>query len=199
MQSNIAPRRETVKPLNRVSRQHAFAPQSRQSHLLGMRDLPAQRRAALKAFIDSYGHRKRNWVAIKAKVSESALRAFLAGKTTHLEERTYDSLAAWSSWTVAELKGETEKPTSDDIASRKSVTNGHHDNDLLSGIGQSAPGTDRSPESEGNEMADRLFIEILDKIDGLPPGHLHRLRVLIDKIDNTQGRAASPHLAGTAE
>jgi hypothetical protein len=199
MTGNIAPRRETVNSPIRVSRQYAFAPQSRRSHLEGMKDLPSQRRAALKAFIDSFGKRKRNWVATRAKVSESALRAFLAGKTAYLEERTYDTLAAWSYWTVAELKGETEKPTSDDILSRKSGTPRERANDLVTNLSQDAYRTDAgSPESEGHDMGDRLFIEILDKIEALPPGHLHRLRVLIDRLD-AGGASNLPREAGIAE
>jgi hypothetical protein len=199
MTGNIAPRRETVNSPIRVSRQYAFAPQSRRGHLEGMKDLPAKRRAALKAFIDSYGKRKRNWVATRAKVSESALRAFLAGKTAYLEERTYDTLAAWSYWTVPELKGETEKPTSDDILSRKSGTPRERANDLVTDSGQNAYRTNAgSPESEGHDMGDRLFFDILDKLEALPPAHLHRLRVVIDRMDVAEGRS-SPREAGIAE
>jgi hypothetical protein len=164
-----------------------------------MKDLPAKRRAALKAFIDSFGERKRNWVAIKADVAESTLRAFMKGKTGYLEEPTYEKLATWSRWTVAELKGETDPPTPEDIVSRKSGTQHEHGNDSERNISQDGYRTSDSPESEGTKMADRLFIEILDKIDALPPGHLHRLRLLVDRIDSAGGATGLPQSAGTAE
>lgn len=163
-----------------------------------MKDLPAKRRAALKAFIDSYGKRKRNWVAIKAGVAESALRAFLAGKTAYLEEPTYDRLAFWSGWTVPELKGEEPAPSSDDIVSRKSGTERERGNDFLNGAGKTHNQTVGSLESEG-EVPDRLFMEILDKIEALPPGHLHRLRLLIDRLDGTGPAQSDPRKAGVAE
>lgn len=165
-----------------------------------MKDLAAKRRDALKAFIASYGYRKRNWVAIKAEVAESALRAFMKGDTTYLEEPTYEKLATWSGWTVAELKGETDPPTPNDIASRKSRNGVGTGNDSSTLLGQDAYRTDaNSPESEGQDMGDRLFIEILDKVNGLPPGHLHRLRLLIDRLDTAEGRAVNPREAGIAE
>jgi hypothetical protein len=199
MQGNIAPRREIVNTVNRVSRQYAFAPQSRQSHLGGMTDLSAKRRAALQALISRYGRRKRNWVAIKAGVAESALRAFLKGDTAYLEEPTYEKLATWSGWTVPELKGETDPPTSDDIMSRKSGTPRERANDLVTDSGQNAYRTNAgSPESEGQDMGDRLFFDILDKLEALPPAHLHRLRVVIDRMDVAEGRV-NPREAGIAE
>jgi hypothetical protein len=164
-----------------------------------MKDLPAKRRAALKALINSYGSRKRNWVAIKAGVAESALRAFLAGKTTYIEGPTYDKLARWSGWTLAELQGETDPPTPDDIVSRKSGTPREQGNDLSRNISQDSYRTDAgSPESEGHDMGDRLFFDILDKLEALPPAHLHRLRVVIDRMDVAEGRV-NPREAGIAE
>jgi hypothetical protein len=164
-----------------------------------MKDLEEKRRARMKLFIDSFGKRRLNWVAKQSGTAESALRQYLKGTSSYLEEPTYDKLATWSAWTVAELKGETDPPTPDDILSRKTGTPHEQGNDLLSRTGKNAHRTVGSPESEG-DVADRLFIEILDKIDALPPGHLHRLRLLIDRIDSATGRSEGhPRKAVTAE
>jgi hypothetical protein len=202
MQTNIASERETVKIVNRVSRHYAVAPQSRQSLVSGMRDLEAKRRGRLKLFIDSFGRRKLNWVAGKAGVAESTLRQYLKGTSSYLEEPTYDKLATWSRWTVPELKGDAPAPSSDDIASRKSHNGTLTTNDLERNVSHSADlgASSDSHESEGEVAADRLFIDILDKIEGLPPTHLSRLKRILDRIEGAAGHsAADPQKAGTAE
>ncbi len=167
-----------------------------------MRDLEAKRRARLKLFIESFGRRKLNWVATKSKVSESTLRQFLKATSSYLEEPTYDSLAAWSRWTVPELKGEAPMPSPEDIASRKSHNGTHTSNDLERKISHSADlgASSDSHESEGEVAADRLFIDILDKIDALPPTHLSRLKRILDRIEGAAGHsAADPQKAGATE
>jgi hypothetical protein len=165
-----------------------------------MKDLEAKRRERLKLFIDSFGRRKLNWVAkqCRPKVSESTLRQYLKGTSSYLEEPTYDKLARWSGWTVAELKGEEPAPSSEVLMSRKSGTPREQGNDFLSHVGKTHNGAVGTPESEG-DVPDRLFIEILDKIEALPPGHLHRLRLLIDRLDAGGAAEARPPKAGVAE
>lgn len=163
-----------------------------------MKDLPAKRRAALKAFIDSYGKRKRNWVAIKAGVAESALRAFLAGKTAYLEEPTYDRLAFWSGWTVPELKGEEPAPSSDDIVSRKSGTEREQGNDLLTVIVQddSRGAKNGSGNHQEGDMVYQLRLDLVDRIWELPAERLEGLKKHIEAIEGAMAQLPRPHQRG---
>lgn len=145
-----------------------------------MADKVERQRAALKRFFDSYGKRSRNRVCTKAKVAESAVRAFMNGTTQYLEERTYEKLSGYSGWSIASLKGDEPSP---DSTKNPSVLN-HSSKEI--GQNQSYR-TDDGPEG-GQEMPDRLLIDIYDMILDLPPGHRRRLKRHLEAIEGAEAR-----------
>jgi hypothetical protein len=163
-----------------------------------MKDLAAKRRAALKALIDSFGNRKTNWVAIKSGVAEAALRAFLGGKTGYLEEPTYDKLATWSHWTVAELKGEDPPPSPNDILSRKSGTQPERGNDSFTMIvhDDASGARNGGGDHQEGEMVYQLRLELVDRIWELPAERLEGLRKHIEAIEMAMAQLPRPHQRG---
>lgn len=148
-----------------------------------MADKVERQRAALKRFFDSYGKRSRNRVCSKAKVAESAVRAFMNGTTQYLEERTYEKLSGYSGWSIASLKGDEPSP---DSTKTPSVLN-HSSKE----IGQTHSYRTDDGSVGGQEMSDRLLIEMLDKILDLPPGHRQRLKRHIEAIEGAESRPTS--------
>jgi hypothetical protein len=194
MAHTFAPRREIVKPKIRVSRQYAVAANPAVRHVARMKDRVERRQERLRAFVASFGDRKRNWICRQSGASESALRAFENGESQSLEEKTYDKLSEWSGWTVAELKGDAPIPSRQDILSRKTGTQQEQGNDSLRRKGQDTHKTADGPNSEEDAMPDRLFVEIMDRIDSLPPAYVSRLRRYLDRID--KDASARPPKAG---
>ena len=183
-------------------RHYVIASRRAGGHLARMDVTYKSRRDRLGLFFQRQEPLSRNAVCKRAKVSESAIGAYLRGTGKRpprsLSTDTYSKLAAWSGWTIAELMAEDPVPTPDDISSRKGGTHPEPSNDSLANVSNNATRTVGSPESEG-DMPDRLFFEIIDRLEDLPPGHLHRLRVLLDRMDAEGAISANPRQAGTAE